>query len=185
MLASVNPRSAPSTWTIDERRSALEFTVSYLTVKEVSGRFTRFGGTICVDPDDLEGGWAEVTIDPASVDTGVPDRDRALREDRFLEVARFPGCSYRARRLEPLATGRYRLHGDLTLHGVKRQLDVELTAGAPSSDGGGRRMRFVATGQIDRKLFGVDWNPMFDFVPLFIGRAVQVKITVECVERPR
>jgi polyisoprenoid-binding protein YceI len=175
--------AAPSVWVIDEARSTLEFAVSYLTIKKVSGRFSRFGGTIHLDPADLTAGWAEVVVDPASVDAGIDGRNQALRQDGFLDVARFPSCRYRARRLTPLPGGRYRLDGDLTLHGVKRATELELEVSPAPPDGPRRRLRFVATGRIDRKRFGVDWNPLFDVVPLFIGHQVEVKAVVEAIER--
>jgi polyisoprenoid-binding protein YceI len=182
MQVSANAGTAPSTWVIDQARSSLEFRVGYLTLSRVSGRFTRFQGKIHADPNDLEGAWAEVSIDPASIQTDQAARDRVLREDRFLEVEHFATCSYRARRLVSLGGRRYRLLGDLQLHGIKREVELELEASPPEVGSDGRRMRFTATGRIDRKCFGVDWNPLFDFVPIFISHLVDLKITVEGVE---
>jgi polyisoprenoid-binding protein YceI len=172
-----------SVWTIDETRSSIEFCVSYLTFQKTTGRFTRFGGTVHLDPEDLASGWAEVRIDPASIETGVGDRDRALREQGFFAVSAFPSAVFRARRLEPRALDRSRLFGDLTLHGVKREIELELTTSPARREMGPRRMRFAATGRINRKVFGIDWNPMFDFVPIFIGHWVDLKIAVEIVEQ--
>ena len=175
--------SPASTWLIDSDRSSVEFSVAYLKWKRVAGRFRRFSGTIRVDPANLEDGWAEVTLDPASVETDQPKRDSVLREQGFLEVHKFGNCSFRARRLEPLDDGRYRLLGDLTLHGVKREVELSVRVTPLSAAPDSRRLRFVAEGRIDRKIFGVDWNPLFDFVPFFIGHLVELKISVESVEQ--
>jgi polyisoprenoid-binding protein YceI len=173
-----------STWQIDSERSLVEFSVPYLTFKRVRGRFKRFSGSIHVDPEDLSAGWAEVTLDPASIDTGLPARDESLRTKGFLEVARFPSCSFRARRIEGSAEGRQRLFGDLLLHGRKGELELELVASPPRRDARGRRMRFLATGAFDRKHFGVDWPTVFDISPLLIGHRVELTLVVEGVEGP-
>jgi polyisoprenoid-binding protein YceI len=183
MQAVANLPSAPN-WVIDPARSTIEFQVSYLSLASVRGRFTRFSGSIRLEHDEIESGWAEVCIDATSIDTGKPERDRALREDGFFETQKFKYITFRAKHPQPQGGGRYRLIGDLTLHGVEREIELEMEL-LPRDDGGlSPRMRFAVRGVIDRKRFGVDWNPLFDFVPIFIGHVVNVELRIESVQPP-
>ena len=100
---------------------------------DADGRFHRFGGEVRMDPKALEQAVVSLAIDAASVDTGILRRDDHLRSEDFFHVTRFPQITFASRRVAP-ADGKVLVTGDLTLHGVSREVTVpvelELSAGA-------------------------------------------------------
>ncbi len=99
---------------------------------DADGRFHRFGGEVRMDPKALEQAVVSLAIDAASVDTGILRRDDHLRSEDFFHVTRFPQITFASRRVAP-ADGKVLVTGDLTLHGVSREVTVpvelELSAG--------------------------------------------------------
>ena len=100
---------------------------------DADGTFHRFAGEVRVDPKALEQAVVSLAIDAASVDTGILRRDDHLRSEDFFHVTRFPQITFASRRVAP-ADGKVLVTGDLTLHGVSREVTVpvelELSAGA-------------------------------------------------------
>ena len=73
-------------WTVDPSRTTVEFEVEHLWgLHSVRGRFNRFDGSYVVGP---AGDAIRLTIDAASVDTGVATRDKHLRSADFFDVDR-------------------------------------------------------------------------------------------------
>ncbi|OGL04982.1 MAG: hypothetical protein A3I03_12495 [Candidatus Rokubacteria bacterium RIFCSPLOWO2_02_FULL_68_19] len=100
---------------------------------DADGTFHRFAGEVRVDPGALEQAVVSLAIEAASVDTGIQRRDDHLRSEDFFHVTRFPQITFASRRVAP-ADGKVLVTGDLTLHGVSREVTVpvelELSAGA-------------------------------------------------------
>ena len=100
---------------------------------DADGTFHRFAGEVRVDPGALEQAVVSLAIEAASVDTGIQRRDDHLRSEDFFHVARSPQITFASRRVAP-ADGKVLVTGDLTLHGVSREVTVpvelELSAGA-------------------------------------------------------
>ncbi|MEK7364829.1 MAG: YceI family protein [candidate division NC10 bacterium] len=100
---------------------------------DADGRFHRFGGEVRMDPKALEQAVVSLAIDAASVDTGILRRDDHLRSEDFFHVTRFPQITFASRRVAP-ADGKVLVTGDLTLHGVSREvtvpIELEFSAGA-------------------------------------------------------
>ncbi|OGK96094.1 MAG: hypothetical protein A3J45_08660, partial [Candidatus Rokubacteria bacterium RIFCSPHIGHO2_02_FULL_69_13] len=99
---------------------------------DADGTFHRFAGEVRVDPGALEQAVVSLAIEAASVDTGIQRRDDHLRSEDFFHVTRFPQITFASRRVAP-ADGKVLVTGDLTLHGVSREVTVpvelELSAG--------------------------------------------------------
>ena len=89
-----------NTWDIDTTHSAIHFWVRHLVISKVHGRFAKWAGAIQLDPQDLTRSSVEVTIDAASIDTQVADRDAHLRSADFLDATRYPEMTFRSTRIE-------------------------------------------------------------------------------------
>ena len=70
----------------------------------------------------------DITIDAASIDTREPQRDAHLRSADFLEVETFPTLTFKSRSVEHVDGDDYKLIGDLTIHGVTRQVALDVTS---------------------------------------------------------
>src|SRR6202521_2130291 len=129
---SLPAAAATSTWQIDPNHSAAQFAVRHLAISTVRGAFTKVSGTVQLDDKDVSKSSVEVTIDAASVDTRVPDRDKDLRSDRFFDVEKYPTLTFKSTKVEQVEVGKLKVTGDLTIHGVTKQvvLDVEAPTAA-------------------------------------------------------
>jgi polyisoprenoid-binding protein YceI len=101
---------------------------------------------------DITRSFVEVSIDASSIDTGVADRDTHLRSPDFFDVEKFPELHFRSTRIEPVDDSHYRVMGDLTIRGVKREVALDAEYGGRGKDPwGNERIGFVAKTSIDRK----------------------------------
>ncbi len=171
-------------WAPDLAHSSVGFTVRHLVVSKVRGKFTRWSGTIRMDEHDLARTEVDVTIEPASVDTGVEQRDNHLRSPDFFDVAKHPAMTFRSTRIEKAADGTLRLHGNLSLHGVTKPvvLDVEY-AGTQKDPWGGMRAGFSARTSLDRRDFGLTYNQVLETGGVVVGEKVDIDIELEAVKQ--
>jgi polyisoprenoid-binding protein YceI len=174
---------ATNRWDVDVGHSAIHFWVRHLVISKVHGRFAKWSGTIELDPQDLTRSSVEVKIDAASIDTQVADRDTHLRSPDFLDVAKYPELSFRSRKIEKAGEG-YRVTGDLTLHGVTRQvvLDAEFN-GTAKDPWGNERSAFAAKTSLDRRDYGLTWNAALEAGGVLVGEKVEISLEVEAVKK--
>jgi len=177
--------AATSTWQIDPNHSAAQFAVRHLAISTVRGAFTKVSGTVQFDDKDISKSSVEVTIDAASVDTRVPDRDKDLRSDHFFEVEKYPTLTFKSTKVEQVEAGKLKVTGDLTIHGVTKQvvLDVEGPTSPVKDPWGNQRVAANATTKINRQDFGVKWNAKMDNGGWVVGDDVAITIDVELVQK--
>jgi len=162
------------TWQIDPNHSSSQFSVRHLGISTVRGVFQKTTGTVAYDSADPSKTQIDVSIDAASVDTRVQMRDNDLRSAHFLEVEKYPTITFKSKKTETAGQGRLRVTGDLTIHGVTKEvvLDVDGPT-APTAAMGGIRMGAEATTKINRKDFGVNGAPSM------VGDDIQITLDVE------
>jgi len=167
-------------WNVDPAHSTVGFGVRHMVMTTVRGQFKDYAVAADVDEDDLARSSATVTIQAASVDTGVADRDAHLRSADFFDAENHPVITFATRRFEAKGAGEYRLIGDLTIRGVTREvvLDAEMTA--PLKDPwGNTRAGLSAEGKINRKDFGLGWNGVLEAGGLVVSDSVKLAIDLE------
>ncbi len=173
---------ATNRWDIDVGHSAIHFWVRHLVISKVHGRFARWTGTIDLDAQDLTRSSVDVKIDAASIDTQVADRDAHLRSPDFLDVAKYPELAFRSKRIEKSGPA-YRIVGDLTLHGVVREVTLEAEfAGTAKDPWGNERAGFSAKASLDRREFGLVWNAALETGGVLVGEKVEIAIDLEVVK---
>ena len=187
LLLAVAPAApaqpGPQVWTIDPNHTAAQFAVRHLLVSTVRGQFEKLSGTIQTDGDDVRSLSVQVTIDAASVNTRVAMRDNDLRSSNFFEVDKFPTITFASKRSERVDAGHFRLTGDLTIHGVTREvvLDVEGPT-PPVKQGPGLRIGASATTKIRRRDFGLEYNRVIEGAAI-VGEEITITIDVEATRR--
>jgi polyisoprenoid-binding protein YceI len=177
--------AATSTWQIDPNHSAAQFAVRHLAISTVRGAFTKVTGTVQLDDKDISKSSVDVTIDAASVDTRVPDRDKDLRSDHFFDVEKYPTLTFKSTKVEEVEPGKLKVTGDLTIHGVTKPvvLDVEGPTAPVKDPWGNQRAAVNATTKINRQDFGVKWNAKMDGGGLVVGDDVAIIIDAEIVQK--
>jgi polyisoprenoid-binding protein YceI len=171
-----------STWKIDPNHSAAGFTVRHMGISNVHGRFGGVTGEITIDPADLSKSSVQATIDTTTVDTGVAARDTDLKSDHFFDVGKYPTMTFVSKSVTKSGDG-YTVTGDLTMHGVTKQ--VVLAMDSPSKElamGKQTRRGFDATTSIHRQGFGLNYGGMLKSGDAMIADDVKVTLEVEAIK---
>jgi polyisoprenoid-binding protein YceI len=162
ILAGILALAAPlafaqtSTWVSDPNHSEVDFTITHMSISKVHGRFGNVNATIQYDPADVTGSSVKVTIDVATVDTGVQPRDNDLKSPNYFDVANFPTATFTSTGVARNGN-KLTVTGNLTLHGVTKPvvLDVEGPNGPAQGMDHKPHVGFSATATISRLAFGI------------------------------
>jgi len=170
-IAVIATAHANETFKIDPARSTIAFKVRHM-LGTAQGKFAKFSGTIEVDREHPEQSSVQVSIDVRSIDTGIAKRDDHLRGELF-DVAKYPQITFKSRRVKQTGANAGEITGDLTMHGVTREiiLKVELVANT------GTHWR-VTTAPLKRSQFGLVFSKSAETVSM-IADDVVVEIEIE------
>jgi len=177
---SAIPGYVVGTWTIDPVHSEVGFSVRHMMVSKVRGKFTSFSGTLTTAEDPTQSS-VTATIDLASINTGNEDRDNHIRSADFFGVDEHKTMTFRSTGIRTDGDD-FILDGELTLHGVTKAVSLKLELGGFGPDPyGGTRAGFTATGEINRKDFGIDFNAALETGGLVVADKVTVQLEIEAV----
>ncbi|MFG2680749.1 YceI family protein [Streptomyces sp. NPDC048392] len=173
----------PGPWTVDPAHSSVAAVAQHLGISSVRGRFTDFTATVEIAPDDVTKSRVEAVIRAASIDTGNGMRDTHLRSADFLDVERYPEITYRSTRVSETGPDRWTVRGELGLHGVVRQVDLDLAyLGTGADPWGGTRAAFRATTELHREDFAMNYNQVVQAGIAAIGTTLRVELDVQAVQ---
>ena len=170
------------TYKIDPMHSDITFKIRHLMISKVSGRFDQFSGEFNYDGKEPKNWNAQATIQAASINTGIADRDKHLRTTDFFDAEKFPTLEFKSVKVSDydVKNGKAKLTGLLTLHGASKEVTLDLDLGGTIKDPqGNMRAGFEATGKINRKDFGINYNKVLDTGGLALGEEVEIAIHVE------
>lgn len=183
MLLLPVPAAAQSlTWTIDSEHSAATFTVRHMLVANVKGEFDGPAGTVSYDPKRIaETLKVEATLKAATINTRNASRDNDLRSDNFFAVARFPLITFKSRSAAAGAPGHYLVTGDLTMHGVTKEVVLDVEGPTPEVKDLWKQTRVgaVMTTVLSRRAFGLLYNELLEAGGAVVGDEIRVSIDLE------
>ncbi|PYP89471.1 MAG: protein yceI precursor [Candidatus Angelobacter sp. Gp1-AA117] len=173
VILSISATAQVETFEIDPWHTTAQFSVRHLGIAAVRGIFTKLSGTVQYDPSDPSKTALDISIDAASINTRVEIRDKDLRSPNFFDVEKYPTITFKSKHAETQGKGKMKITGDLTIHGVTKEvvLQVNGLSGPIKDPHGNKRMGASATTQINRKDFGVNGSPD--------GVADEVLITID------
>ena len=166
------------TWYLDPNHSSAQFAVRHMGISTVRGTFNKVGGVV-VDSSDLSKVSVQVTIDAGSIDTRVAMRDEDLRSDHFFDVAKYPTITFQSKRVESAGTGKLKVTGDLTMHGVTKELVLDVDGPTPpiKDPKGNSHRGLSATATLSRADYGMTFDaPM-------VGDQIAIQIDAEMVDK--
>ena len=171
-----------ATWNIDPSHTQATFTVRHMVISNVKGEFQSTKGVVKIDDKDLAKSTVDVTIDAASIHTREDKRDAHLRSPDFFDVERYPTITFKSTKVEKAGGDRYKVTGDLTMHGVTKPvvLDAALTPQVKGMMGEVRRGA-QATTRVNRQDYGLKWNKTIEAGPL-VGDDVAIEINAELIK---
>ena len=174
-----------ATWTIDPDHSNVGFKVRHLMVSNVKGSFDKYTGTVDINDKDITRSKVEVSIDTNSINTNVQKRDEHLRSADFFDVAKFPAMTFVSKKVAKAGKGKLKVTGDLTLHGVTKEvvLDVEGPSKESKDPWGTIRRGASASTKINRKDFGLVWNKVLETGGVAVGEEITITLEIEMIRK--
>jgi polyisoprenoid-binding protein YceI len=168
------------TYTIDPAHSTAGFKVRHLMVSNVRGEFSKVTGTVVVDADAPENSRVEARIDASTIHTRDEQRDAHLKSADFLDVEKFPEITFVSKKVAG-GDGEWKVTGDLTIHGVTKQvtLDVEGLAPEVKDPWGNVKSGATAATKISRKDFGMVFNMALETGGVMVGDEVTISLELE------
>lgn len=168
---------AQTTWTIDNVHSKIGFSVTHMAVAETEGKFNDYTGTVVTKGSDFNGAEVSFTAKTASIDTDNEKRDGHLKSPDFFDAAKYPEISFKGNLVKDGA--KYKLKGDLTMHGTTKPVEFDVTGGSVVNTGRGEKSGFKFTGKLNRKDFGLTWANTTPTGEMVVGDEVELIIKVE------
>ncbi len=177
--------AATTTWQIDPAHTAASFAVKHLMISTVRGEFKGVTGAVNWDDQDITKSTVDVTIDAKTVDTSEPNRDKDLKSDKFFDVEKYPTITFKSKRVEQVSVGKLKVTGELTIHGVTKEvvLDVEGPSASVKDPWGNTRAAISATTKVNRQDYGVKWNANIDGGGVVVGDDVNITIDLEMIKK--
>lgn len=172
---------AQQTYEVDTAHASVGFTVDHLVISKVRGDFRAFTGNIELDE---QGAVQQVSsaIEVKSIDTGIQNRDEHLKSADFFDAENYPQISFQSKSIRQDG-GKSVLIGDLTIHGVTKEIELPFSVKGPiKGPNGETRIGFQASTVINRKDFGMTWNKVLETGGLVVGEEVEISISLEAIE---
>jgi len=178
------PQTATATWNIDPVHTVAEFKVKHMMISNVKGQFTAVTGVMTQDEADETKSRVEASIEAASVNTRDAQRDAHLKSADFFDVEKFPTLSFKSTRVTRTDEGELTVTGDLTIHGVTREVVFTVEGPTPPTRDpwGNIRVGLSATTKISRKDYGLTWNASLETGGFLVGDEVTVTLDAEFVK---
>ncbi len=171
--------AAADIYNIDTAHSTIGFDIKHLMVGTTSGSFNDYQGTIEYDPANVAATKIDATIQAASIDTRNADRDNHLRSADFFDTANYAVITFKSTKVEASGDG-YVITGDLTMHGVTKEISIPVSIGGPvQSPFGSWAIGISGKTKINRQDFGIAWNKTLDQGGVVVGDEVVVIVNVE------
>ena len=183
--ATIAPKTIvpTGTWAVDPAHSKAGFSVKHMGVSTVRGEFRDFEGSLEIG-EDPSSASARGSVRAASVDTNEPKRDEHLRSPDFFDVEQFPELRFESKSIEQLDEDTFRITGDLTLHGVTQELEVEAAiVGAGTGPDGSERIGLEITGQLSRGDHGMKFNQALGSGNVMVSDKVKLALDIEAVKQ--
>ncbi|MEZ4828852.1 MAG: YceI family protein [Bacteroidia bacterium] len=178
----LNAGLAQKTWNADGSHSNINFTVTHMVISEVDGSFKDFTASAVTKGEGFENAEISFSAKVASVNTDNTQRDQHLQSADFFDAANYPEISFKSKSFTSDGNGKYKLTGDLTMHGVTKEVVLDVVnKGTVKDPWGNERSGFKLSGAVNRFDYGLKWNMALEAGGLVVGEEVQINCNIELV----
>lgn len=173
-----------TTYQIDPAHSSAQFTVRHMMITNVRGSFSGVTGTVVFDAEDPASSSVHAVIDATTLNTQDEKRDGHVKSPDFMDTAQFPTITFLSKSVAAAGTGAWKVTGDLTLHGVTREvvLDVEGPTPEGKDPWGNLRAGAEAATKIKRSDFGLSWNATLETGGVLISDELKIDLDVSLIK---
>lgn len=184
MAVCARPASAQvSAWNLDPDHTLARFAVKHMMIENVRGAFDKLSGTVQYDPSDVTKTVIQATIQTDSEESGSAGRDKDVKSSNFLNVEKFPTITFQSKRAEPAGNGHTKVTGDLTIHGVTKE--VVLDVDGPTKPLKVGKLIHVGASTaltINRKDYGMVYNRVLDTGGVMVGDEVEITLDIDMTQ---
>jgi|SRR5579862_6590240 len=169
------------TYQLDPAHSSAHFSVRHMMIATVRGQFSGLRGALEYDPASPENSQVDITIDVNTISTNEAQRDNHLKSADFFDVEKYPTMSFRSKSVTDLKNGRGQVVGDLTMHGVTKEvlLDIDEISPEVKDPWGNLRVGFNAHTKLKRSEYGLHWNAALETGGVMVSDEVNVTLDVQ------
>jgi len=172
-------------WEIDPAHSDALFSVRHAMISTVRGHFNVISGHLHIDDQNPANSWVDAQADASSINTRDERRDGHLKSPDFFDVAKYPTVTFKSSKVEHVVGGNYKVTGDLTMHGVTKQVTFDAEYGGQGKDVYGMlRAGISVKGKINREDWGLTWNAALEAGGVMVSKDVTIEIDLEAVNQP-
>jgi polyisoprenoid-binding protein YceI len=155
-VALLSFKFADSVWNLDKAHAKLGFSITHLMVSDTEGSFKKFDATIKATKEDFSDAVVELTADANSISTDNDQRDSHIKNADFLDVEKYPTVSFKSTSFKKVSDKKYKVKGNLTLHGVTKAVELDATANTGVNPMNKKTIAgFKVAGTIKRSDFGI------------------------------
>jgi polyisoprenoid-binding protein YceI len=181
MATRTTPLIPTGTWTVDAAHSNVTFSVKHMGIANVRGKFTEFKGSF-----EMKGNLADCrahgTVKVASISTDEAQRDEHLRSADFFNVEQFPEITFESSRVEAIDDESSRVYGNLTMHGITREIKLDvLIQGTDTDPWGNTRAGLGIVGTLMRSDYDMKFNQALGSGNLLVGDKVGISLDISAV----
>jgi polyisoprenoid-binding protein YceI len=175
---------ATTKWVLDPTHAEIQFKVRHLMITNVTGAFGKFDASIEMTDDNFEKSKIRFSAEVDSITTNNEQRDGHLKSADFFESSKFPELTFVSTNIEKVSGDDYVVFGDLTFHGVTKNIKLNVEHGGVIKDPwGNTRTGFTVEGKINRKDYGLAWNVATEAGGVVLGEDVKLHASVEFVKQ--
>lgn len=168
----------PGKWTLDASHSEAMFSVRHAGISRVRGTFEEFSGNATLT-EDVNGSVIQAEVQAASVNTRNDGRDEHLRSADFFDAENHPVLKFESLQVSDFDGETFKLHGNLTLRGVTKEVEFKGEFGGQNVDAFGvTRAGFEAETEISREEFGLTWNAALEAGGFLVSDKVRITLDV-------
>jgi polyisoprenoid-binding protein YceI len=167
-------------WVIDPQHSKIGFKVKHLMISSVLGNFKKFEGEVLTNGNDFNNASINISIEAASIDTEIADRNAHLKSADFFDVEKYPLLKFTNLSFEDSGDDTYELKGNLEIKGVAKPVKLNVEFGGVIKDPwGNEKAGFSIEGKINRKDWGLTWNTALETGGVLVGEDVKIICDIE------
>ncbi len=167
-------------WTIDAVHSSVQFKIKHLVISTVTGSFGKFSAEAEADGEQFENAKVTFSADANSITTGAEQRDGHLKSADFFDTANHPTIDFISSSFTKLSEDKFKLVGNLTMHGATKQVELDVEFGGIAKDSYGNiKAGFEVSGKISRKEFGLSWGAVTETGGVLLGDEVKIVANVQ------
>ena len=173
--------SAQTTWKADPAHTQVSFGITHLGISEVEGKFNKFDGSIVASKDDFSDAEYEISIEVASIDTGIEMRDDHLRSPDFFDAEKYPKMTFESSSSKKIGDDKYEVKGDLTFHGITKPVTLEVwyRGTIENPQNGSIISGFAISGEVKRS----DYNLGPDFPETVLSDKIVIDVDGEFIKQ--